>query len=116
MGLLLNILASFIIWITRPALYLICSAIALCKGEFGSYNRVLAISKDQYGNVLGQYVFNLVFIKKGGYKYGHPDETISSVTGKNKRGGTLTWAGKALDFIFEILDENHSLESIEENP
>lgn len=74
----------------------------------------LSVSKDKYGNVLGQYLFNDVLIKPYGYKYGNGLETISSATGKNKVKGTFTEAGKFVDAILEVFEKNHSIKSINE--
>lgn len=72
-----------------------------------------AYSIDQFGNVIASELFNDVLIKKGGYKFGNPDETISSVMGKNYRDNTLTSAGKVLRVVLDTIDENHCLNSIE---
>jgi len=74
----------------------------------------LAISKDQYGNVLGMYFFNdLLITKVSKHRFGHPDETISSVLGKNKREKTLTKIGQILSNVLDFLDHNHVTKSIE---
>ena len=73
----------------------------------------LAISIDQLGNVLMQHVFNALWIKRGGYQFGNRDETISSAFGKNKQLDTLTGFGKTIDKILDIIDPNHSLNSID---
>lgn len=73
----------------------------------------MAISIDQLGNVACYELFNEVLIKANGYQFGDEDETISSVLGKNKIAETLTKTGKALDWVLEKLDRNHSIESIE---
>jgi hypothetical protein len=51
--------------------------------------------------------------KKSKHRFGHPDETISSVLGKNKRDNTLTKLGAILSNVLDFLDENHSIKSIE---
>lgn len=79
----------------------------------GVYFLELAISIDQLGNVLMQHLFNAVWIKKGGYKFGNRDETISSALGKNKQLDTLTGFGKTIDKLLDIIDPNHSLNSID---
>ncbi|GMN10836.1 hypothetical protein MTsPCn9_30000 [Croceitalea sp. MTPC9] len=79
-------------------------------GEFGLKT---AISIDQLGNVIMQHLFNLIWIKKGGYKFGNRDETISSVLGKNKQLNMLTGFGKAIDKLLDVIDPNHSLNSID---
>ena len=79
----------------------------------GEFLLKIAISIDQLGNVIMQHLLNLLWIKKGGYKFGNRDETISSALGKNKQNNTLTGFGKSIDKILDIIDANHSLNSID---
>jgi len=75
-----------------------------------------ALSIDQFGNVLFQYLFNWALIKNDSEDtFGNPDETISSVLGKNERSKKLTEAGKLLALILHKLDPNHSFNSIEDD-
>jgi 8-oxo-dGTP diphosphatase len=76
----------------------------------------IAYSIDQLGNVVMKDAFNKWLIKDKGYKFGNPDETVSSVLGKNKQAKTLTKSGKFLDKILNWLDNGHSVKSIELNP
>jgi hypothetical protein len=96
------------------------------------YFFAIAISIDQKGNVVMQELFNDILIrpkyKRIGfehipdkmnyvtiqpYLFGHEDETISSVLGKNKVKGTLTWCGHILERILHLIDPGHSEKSIE---
>ncbi|WP_394970407.1 hypothetical protein [uncultured Croceitalea sp.] len=79
----------------------------------GEYALKIAVSIDQLGNVVMQHLFNIIWIKKGGYKFGNRDETISSALGKNKQLNTLTGFGKAIDKLLDFIDPNHSLNSID---
>ena len=79
----------------------------------GKYTLKIAISIDQLGNVQMQHLLNLLWVKKGGYKFGNRDETISSALGRNKKLGTLTSFGNLIDKILECIDERHSLNSID---
>ena len=81
------------------------------------YLRDVAYGIDQLGNVVCADLLNLTLIKykKGGYRFGNPDETISSVLGKNYKLGTLTLIGKILDNILNLIDKNHSVNSIEKD-
>jgi len=79
----------------------------------GEYLLKIAISVDQLGNVIMQHLLNMLWVKKGGYKFGNRDETISSALGKNKQNNTLTGFGKYIDKILDIIDANHSLNSID---
>lgn len=84
------------------------------KGILKDYFHNLALSLDQFGNVSMQRTFNFLFIKnKSKHKFGDPDETISSVLGKNQKAGTLIYLGKRLVALLDYLDENHSIKSIE---
>jgi hypothetical protein len=74
-----------------------------------------AMSIDRFANVNAAELFNDIFIKKGGYKFGHPDETISSVVGKNQRDKTLTRFGRFLRRILDKIEPNHCLDSINKN-
>ena len=80
---------------------------------FGEYLLKIAVSIDQLGNVMMQHLLNLLWVKKGGYLFGNRDETISSALGKNKAQGTLTGFGKAMDAILDLIDPNHTLNSID---
>lgn len=115
MSFLLFLVASLLKWVLSPALYLFGTIISIFRGpkEFDRYQHNLAIAKDQYGNAVGKEVFNLLLRKKDGYRFGNPDETISSVIGKNKVTGTLTWLGRALDYILDSLEPEHSTKSID---
>ena len=79
----------------------------------GEYFLEIAISIDQLGNVGMQHLLNALWIKKGGYKFGNRDETISSALGRNNKLGTLTKFGSAIDKLLDFLDKNHSLNSID---
>lgn len=67
----------------------------------------LAITIDQLGNVLCATLFNNILIKINGYKFGSRLLTVSYVLGMNKRKNTLTWLGKALVFLLDVIDPNH---------
>ena len=71
-----------------------------------------ARSIDVFANVEASELFNDALIKKGGYKFGNRQETISSVVGKNQRDNTLTKMGKGLRYILDKIDKNHCIDSI----
>ncbi len=73
----------------------------------------IAISVDQLGNVLMQHLLNLLWLKKGAYKFGNRDETISSAIGRNKKLGLLSGFGRLIDNVLDKIDPNHSLNSID---
>lgn len=87
--------------------------ITLNKRNYSLYLRELALAEDCYGNKLLSPILNSLFINKSGYLFGNRRETISSVLGKNKVKGTLTFIGKSFDYILNIIDKNHSIKNID---
>jgi hypothetical protein len=74
----------------------------------------IAYSIDQLGNTACKYFFNDLFIKDDTeHPFGNPDETISSVLGKNYLKNNLTFIGELLNNLLNFLDTNHSVKSIE---
>jgi hypothetical protein len=114
MGFILSILASVLKWILQPIAFVIGCLVTICIGQFNHYNTQLAISKDRYGNVLCQHLFNMIFINLKGYRFGNGKETISSVIGKNKRDKTLSLIGRLFDSILDFFEKEHSIKSIDE--
>lgn len=115
-GLLLFVISIFLVVFTGPLGFIYGVFHALfTRGltGIGEFFLKLAISIDQLGNVVMQHLLNLLWVKKGGYEFGNRDETISSALGKNKQDNTLTGFGKAIDKILDIIDNNHSLNSID---
>tara|TARA_B100000900_G_scaffold403769_1_gene411261 strand:- start:827 stop:1216 length:390 start_codon:yes stop_codon:yes gene_type:complete len=70
---------------------------------------------DLFANVVGAEFWSAVFITDGGYKFGNPKETLSSVLGKNQRDKTLTLLGDALRWVLDRIDEDHCLNSINDD-
>lgn len=115
-GLLLLLTAVVLTIITVPfgLLYGFIHA-AIRKGftGVGEYALKIAVSIDQLGNVIMQHLLNVLWIRKGGYRFGNRDETISSALGRNRQLGTLTGFGKFIDKVLDTIDPNHSLNSID---
>ena len=62
--------------------------------------------------MVGAEFWNAVFIIDGGYKFGNPKETMSSVLGKNQRDKTLTLLGDVLRWALDRIEKDHCLLSI----
>jgi 8-oxo-dGTP diphosphatase len=117
-GLILFILSTFLAGVIYPIAFLYSIGFTILKSGYKTLDDYLfkcAYATDQHANVFLAKLFNDVMIKKGGHKFGNPDETISSVLGKNKLIGKLSLFGKCLDYLLHLLDDNHSLNSIEED-
>jgi len=115
-GLLLFLISIVLLVITGPLGFiygLLHTFVTRGIRGLGEYLLKIAISIDQLGNVLMQHLLNAVWIKESGYQFGNRDETISSALGRNKKLDTLTGFGKLIDKILDVIDPNHSLNSID---
>jgi hypothetical protein len=81
------------------------------KGRKDYFWRV-ALSIDQTGNVVCGKLFDLTLRKPNGYSFGEVDRTISYALGRNKLMNTLTNTGKALDWLLDIIDKEHTLNAV----
>jgi hypothetical protein len=121
----LNLLKSFLLFciaiilliFTTPIgfLYALLRQLIFCKLKtFSIYFLEMALSIDNTGNVIMQYLLNdLILIKRPTtYYFGNKKETISSVIGKNSLTNTLSPLGKALNAFLNWIDKDHSFNSI----
>lgn len=116
-GLLLFILSIVLIGLIYPIGMVYSITLTLFKSGYGELDKYFfkcALSNDQQGNTYLAKLFNDTLIKPGGHKFGDPDETISSVIGKNQLAGKLSLMGKALNWVLNKIDVNHSVKSIEQ--
>jgi len=111
MGFIL-LLVAIILFVLFLPVGLVYAMLRKGRNEY-FYN--VAYGIDQLGNIVMQHAFNKWMISDDGFKFGNPDETVSSELGKNKKIGRLTKSGKFLDKILEKLDKGHSIDSIEED-
>jgi hypothetical protein len=72
----------------------------------------ILISIDQLANTVLGVVLNLFLPKDAKDKFGNPDETLSSVFGKNIKEGKCKWCYYICK-ILHIFDKNHCKKSIE---
>ena len=115
-GLLLFLISIVLLLTTGVFGFIYGMVHSLIKRGFrglGEYFLQIAISIDQLGNVLMQHLLNVLWIRRGGYAFGNRDETISSALGRNKRSNTLTGFGRTVDRVLDLIDPNHSLNSID---
>lgn len=80
------------------------------KGYFKS----TAINIDKFGNREFRTLWNKTLRTEQGYKFGNPEETVSSALGKNERDGTLSKTGEILTWILNKIDPGHGIKSITE--
>jgi len=82
-----------------------------CVKNKKGYFKQTALNLDRFGNREFRAFLNFS-MQKNGYKFGNPNETISSALGKNERDNTLTKCGRILVKILDIIDKNHCKKSI----
>ncbi len=113
--LIILIIAITLLYLLLP----IVAAFMVLKYIFTGNKRMISIwfyrtarEIDIFANIVGAEFWNAIFIIDGGYKFGNPKETMSSVLGKNQRDKTLSIAGNLLRWVLDRLDNNHCLTSI----
>lgn len=75
--------------------------------------KMMAISIDKFGNVVGKEMLNDLLVKdKTIHPYGDSSETISEATGWNKYHNNLSKCGIMFDKFLDLFEKNHSLNSI----
>jgi hypothetical protein len=116
MGVVLLLISIVLFVITAPIGFVSALVYSLFTGwgqGIGRYCLQIAVSIDQLGNVVMQHLLNLLRIKRGWYKFGNRDETISSVLGKNKQMEKLTIFGRMISGFLDLIDPDHTLNSID---
>ena len=113
---LLLVVAILLVVLLSPLAVLAKIVFVIRRREIDSeWFRRLALSLDQFGNVLADDLFNWLLIHDDNTApFGDEDETVSSVLGKNHLSDNLTVTGKALRRLLHKLDPNHSIKSIED--
>ena len=113
--LIILIIAITLLYLLLP----IVAAFMVLKYIFTGNKRMISIwfyrtarEIDIFANIVGAEFWNAIFIIGGGYKFGNPKETMSSVLGKNQRDKTLSIAGNLLRWVLDRLDNDHCLTSI----
>lgn len=82
--------------------------------NLGYYLRKVSKAIDEKGNVKWWPFCNKYVRMEWGAKFWRSDETLSSVIGKNERDNTLKPMWIKANKILNIIDYNHSINSIEE--
>ncbi len=118
-GLALFIVAKVLIALVYPLGFVYSLGLTFVKNGWNAVDTYLlncAIADDQSGNTYMAKLFNDVLIKPGGYRFGNPDVTISSVLGRNYKAGKLSTAGKVINWILNKLEKDHTTKYIETLP
>lgn len=104
-----------IAWLLFLPLSLINYIIVSVKYTPSGYFLSTALNIDKFANREFRTLWNAVLRTNIGYEFGHRDETISGVLGKNKRAGTLSKTGEFLANLLDKIDKNHCINSIDDS-
>jgi 8-oxo-dGTP diphosphatase len=116
-GLILFLTALILKSVFYPIGFTYSCLLTLFKNGYAELDNYLfkcAIADDQQANTYLAKLFNDILIQKDGHKFGNPDETISSVLGKNFLIKKLSLVGRFLNWILNLIEKDHSLKAIEE--
>lgn len=114
----MKFIIEIILWIVAIGLIIPLTLINfilvwICYGNPKGYFLSTAISLDRWGNREYRTLWNSMLITTNSVNlFGNPNETISSVLGKNKLAETLSVTGKCLATVLDFFDENHCVKSI----
>ncbi len=115
-GLILFTTAFILKLLFYPIGFIYSIALTFLKNGYSELDKYFfncAIADDQHANTWLAKLFNDLLILPGGHKFGNPDETISSVLGKNYLQKKLSPIGKGLNWVLNLIDPGHSVNSIE---
>jgi hypothetical protein len=87
--------------------------IATLFRSIDTYLFQIAKSIDQHGNLVCAELFNLTLIKKKGYRFGDMDKTISYALGRNAETKTLTYLGKKVCNLLNVIEKDHVKKAVE---
>lgn len=108
MALILAIIAVCLFVIVAPINSIVVMIIKKgSRGYFRALNRYWfkhAKEIDIFGNKVYADTWNIIFIKKDGYKFGFDGETISSALGKNQLRGDLSTGGWIMVYVLWFID------------
>jgi hypothetical protein len=111
-GFILLIIALFLSVVLLPVGFTF-QVIATLFRSIDSYLFQIAKSIDQHGNVVCAELFNLTLIKRKGYKFGDMDKTISYALGRNAETKTLTYLGKKVCNLLNVIEKDHVKKAVE---
>lgn len=115
---MIKVLVLIVAWILKNLLSSIFFIYGCLKNLIifdSQYFYNIALSIDFFGNATGKYMMNDLLIKKGGYEFGNPKETISYALAKNWQLNRLTKLGQFIADILNAVDKNHLQKSINNN-
>jgi hypothetical protein len=111
-GFILLIIALLLSVVLLPVGFIFQIIVTLFR-SIDTYLFQIAKSIDQHGNLVCAELFNLTLIKRKGYNFGDMDKTISFVLGVNAETKTLTYLGKKVCNLLNVIEKNHVKKAVE---
>jgi hypothetical protein len=111
-GFILLIIALILSVVLLPIGFIFQIIVTLFR-SIDTYLFQIAKSIDQHGNLVCAELFNLTLIKRKGYKFGDMDKTISFVLGVNAETKTLTYLGKKVCNLLNVIEKDHVKKAVE---
>ena len=106
-------MAAMLLLLLFTTISIIIAIEKIIRGKASSnYFFECALAVDVLGNVMGQHIWNFIFISKDGYRFGKRGEAMSSVFGKNEKNLTTIYLGKVMVKVLNLLQKDHCLISI----
>ena len=106
-------MASILLLLLFATISIIIAIEKIIRGKASSsYFFECALAVDVLGNVMGQHIWNFIFISKDGYQFGKRGEAMSSVFGKNQLTLTTIYLGKFMVKVLNLFQKDHCLISI----
>lgn len=103
---ILTTILTFVSFVFTPIYYIVTFKWKKGLNELDRWFFKLALSVDQFGNV-SCAKFLQVTMSKSGHKFGNEDDTVSYVLGRLKYQDDLTWFGRVVVLILDVIENDH---------
>jgi len=112
----LFLIAGLLVAVLFPFAVVFAIVKGIYKRRLRDWNRAMTIyffrmafALDKFGNVLIAPMFNTIMIVTAPQflLFGNPDETISSCLGRNARHDNLSYMGRTLCCLLDLIDKDH---------
>lgn len=118
MGFILYLISEILMFIAKPVVwcYSVYQRGNSALKRFDNKCLVKAIANDKLSNSIDSALLTKLFITPdSNHAFGNPNETISSVLGKNLLAKTLTKKGYEICKLLDDIQPNHVIISINDN-
>jgi hypothetical protein len=104
---LLLLILSVVLFLFFGSIGFIYSILHRLLRSVGNYFWQIAVAIDELGNTVCQDLFNNIMRKRGGYRFGNSNETVSYVLGVLKQEDKLLPIGGFVSWLLNKIDKHH---------